>query len=475
MGRDTQVPDVFVRHSVMSQRSAQLAVPSDANTIYVSNLPAQGMDLFALAEFFGTMGPIKMDAKTGEPKIRIYRNKETGAPKGDCTIMYQDANSAQSAVRWFNGKDVDGNIINVSMAQENMKGVEVAAVGPDNTSPGPQAPVAPVAGKPWQKDGDWPCPKEGCGNVNFAFRGVCNKCGTPRPSGGAAGPSAGGAGGGRGRGAAGQAGRGGGRGGGRDGGGLFTAADWSCPLCQNMNWAKRNKCNICNTSKPGTEGGPREGRAGGFKEFDEAEAEETKRRRKEAEEQDGEMYDEFGVLKKKFRTKKEAPAAPVGGKAAWEQEDLTRKDGSDKQKEREKERERDKGRERERSQERAYDYERDFRGDRSRGRVDRDRDRSQDWKIAAAGAKGDGERSRGADRDRDRGQDWKTDERSRGGYKDEERDYERSRNGGERERDWKDSRDRGPRDSDRASGCAVSGSESAFPAAETTAAGCKAI
>lgn len=79
---------------------------------------------------------MQMDAKTGEPKIRIYRDKETGAPKGDCTIMYQDAKSAQSAVSWFNGKDVDGNIIHVSIAQENMKGAEVAAVAPESTSPG---------------------------------------------------------------------------------------------------------------------------------------------------------------------------------------------------------------------------------------------------------------------------------------------------------------------------------------------------
>lgn len=75
-----------------------------------------------------------MDVKTGEPKIRIYRDKETGAPKGDCTIMYQDAKSAQSAVRWFNGKDVDGNIINVSIAVE--KGAEVPVKGPEGASPG---------------------------------------------------------------------------------------------------------------------------------------------------------------------------------------------------------------------------------------------------------------------------------------------------------------------------------------------------
>jgi hypothetical protein len=55
--------------------------------------------------------------------------------------------------------------------------------------------------------------------------------------------------------------------------------------CGNINWAKRTKCNICNTARPGlNEGGAREGRAGGYKEFDEAEIEETKRRRRELEE-----------------------------------------------------------------------------------------------------------------------------------------------------------------------------------------------
>ncbi|WZZ28847.1 hypothetical protein YC2023_012248 [Brassica napus] len=59
--------------------------------------------------------------------------------------------------------------------------------------------------------------------------------------------------------------------------------------CGNVNWAKRLKCNICNTNKPGqNECGVRYdsmgGRGGGYKELDEQELEETKRRRGEAEE-----------------------------------------------------------------------------------------------------------------------------------------------------------------------------------------------
>ncbi|CAF2133582.1 unnamed protein product, partial [Brassica napus] len=54
-------------------------------------------------------------------------------------------------------------------------------------------------------------------------------------------------------------------------------------LCGNVNWAKRLKCNVCNTNKHGQNecGG---GRGGGYKELDEQELEETKRRRSEAEE-----------------------------------------------------------------------------------------------------------------------------------------------------------------------------------------------
>ncbi|CAF2094192.1 unnamed protein product [Brassica napus] len=51
-------------------------------------------------------------------------------------------------------------------------------------------------------------------------------------------------------------------------------------LCGNVNWAKRLKCNVCNTNKHGqNECGVRGGRGGGYKELDEQELEETKRRR----------------------------------------------------------------------------------------------------------------------------------------------------------------------------------------------------
>lgn len=227
--------------------------------------------------------------------------------------------------------------------------------------------------------------------MNFAFRGVCNRCGTARPAGASGG--AGGGGRGRGRGAADAAGHA--RAATGPTAGLFGPNDWSCPMCANINWAKRTKCNICNTNKPGhNEGGVRGGRAGGYKELDEEELEETKRRRREAAQDDGEMYDEFGNLKKKFRAKTHqadtGKVLPGAGRAGWEVEELGVSDGD-------RERSRDRGRDHDSRDSRSRERDsRDRRRSRSRERDNRDkgreyRDRDYDY-----------DRNREYSRDRDR-------------------------------------------------------------------------
>ncbi|KAL8089035.1 hypothetical protein AgCh_038699 [Apium graveolens] len=74
----------------------------------------------------------------------------------------------------------------------------------------------------------------------------------------------------------------------------------------------------------------RRGRTRGYKELDEEEIEETKRRRREAEEDYREIYDEFGNLKKKYRVKmqqaKTGQVLPGTGCAGWEVEELENKD-----------------------------------------------------------------------------------------------------------------------------------------------------
>ncbi|CAK9138297.1 unnamed protein product [Ilex paraguariensis] len=315
--------------------------PSNGS-VYVCNLPP-GTDESMLAEYFGTIGLLKKDKRTGRPKVWLYRDKVTNEPKGDATVTYEDPHAAQAATEWFNNKDFHGTTIGVFIAESKSKDdhsynsenlVNDPNAGGDfggleesdrdvNGSGGRGRGRGDASGKAWQQEGDWTCPNTSCSNVNFAFRGVCNRCGSARPA-GAFGGGAGSGGRGRGRGApdAGGASR-------AVGGppGLFGPNDWPCPMCGNINWAKRGKCNICNTNKPGlSEGGVRGGRGGGYKELDEEEIEETKRRRREAEEDDGELYDEFGNLKKKFRAKTQQAEAgqglPGAGRAGWEVEEL---------------------------------------------------------------------------------------------------------------------------------------------------------
>ena len=35
----------------------------------------------------------------------------------------------------------------------------------------------------FMKEGDWQCPNTDCNNVNFSWRGECNRCQTARPGG----------------------------------------------------------------------------------------------------------------------------------------------------------------------------------------------------------------------------------------------------------------------------------------------------
>uniref|UniRef100_A0A7N1A5S8 Uncharacterized protein n=3 Tax=Pentapetalae TaxID=1437201 RepID=A0A7N1A5S8_KALFE len=240
-------------------------------SVYVCNLP-EGTDETMLAEYFGTIGLLKKDKRTGRPKIWLYHDKVTNEPKGDATVTYEDPHAALAAVEWFNNKDFHGNTIGVFIAQSKNKddysggmirggdpvlGGDASRIEEDahvNGTEEQEKGRGDATAKSWQQDGDWLCPNTSCTNVNFAFRGVCNRCGSARPA-GAFGSLGGGGGRGRGRnnndsGGAGRA----------VGGtpGLFGPNDWACPMCGNINWAKRMKCNICNTNKPGhNEGGVR--------------------------------------------------------------------------------------------------------------------------------------------------------------------------------------------------------------------------
>jgi len=124
-------------------------------------------------------------------------------------------------------------------------------------------------------EGDWPCPDPSCGNVNFARRTSSNRRNVDKHKdnkktkggikiGGAAAEKS---------------------------KGLFSADDWQCSKCGNVNWARRSTCNVCNGPQFNTEE-ERTGLGGGF---DERGTVEYKERTEDSDPE----YDDLGRRKKR--------------------------------------------------------------------------------------------------------------------------------------------------------------------------------
>eukprot|EP00800_Vazella_pourtalesii_P015740 TRINITY_DN431_c2_g1_i3.p1 TRINITY_DN431_c2_g1~~TRINITY_DN431_c2_g1_i3.p1 ORF type:complete len:344 (-),score=69.23 TRINITY_DN431_c2_g1_i3:261-1247(-) len=173
----------------------------DANpandTVEIFDIP-KDTEIAHLSEMFKTIGVIKKDRR-GNELIRIHDSGEKAL------ITFDDPFTAQSAITWFNGKDLHGTPIRVSIYQK---------------------PLNRMSDRGRRDD------RGGRGDHMFG-----------RGFGGRGGPG----------------GRGGrdrdsGRGGGGGGGGGPGEGDWICPRCHNSNFARRTECNRCHNPRVDNDG-----------------------------------------------------------------------------------------------------------------------------------------------------------------------------------------------------------------------------
>ncbi|GAB5371360.1 hypothetical protein AAMO2058_001573100 [Amorphochlora amoebiformis] len=86
------------------KKSGNTSGVDTTTTIYVTGLPENVTEM-ELAKEFSKCGLIKRDEKSGEPKVRVYRDDE-GRPKGDGIVIFLQRTSVDLAVELMDGNSL---------------------------------------------------------------------------------------------------------------------------------------------------------------------------------------------------------------------------------------------------------------------------------------------------------------------------------------------------------------------------------
>ncbi|CAF0802189.1 unnamed protein product [Adineta steineri] len=104
----------------------ELDEPGDENAllrhvVYITGLPKE-IQNETLAEVFAAVcGPIApVDVRSPKPKIWVYKDRQTREGKGEATITFINPDSCQTAISYFDGKELFGREIRVTLCPRRM-------------------------------------------------------------------------------------------------------------------------------------------------------------------------------------------------------------------------------------------------------------------------------------------------------------------------------------------------------------------